>query len=78
MDNNDIYLHADIHGATSTVIKLDGSKINDSILKESGEFAASFSTAWSKVSQHRMYFGLTQSRLQKHQKPENFCLKDHL
>ena len=48
MDNNDIYLHADIHGATSTVIKLDGSKINDSILKESGEFAASFSTAWSK------------------------------
>lgn len=48
MDNNDIYLHADIHGATSTVIKLEGNKVNDSILKESGEFAASFSTAWSK------------------------------
>ncbi len=47
LDPNDIYLHADIHGATSTAIKLNGSKLNDNILKESGEFAASFSSAWS-------------------------------
>ena len=48
LDNNDIYLHADIHGATSTAIKLEGKSLNDTILKESGEFAASFSSAWSK------------------------------
>ncbi|WP_458454345.1 ribosome rescue protein RqcH [Methanobrevibacter sp.] len=47
LDPNDIYLHADIHGASSTAIKLNGSKINDTLLKESGEFAASFSSAWS-------------------------------
>jgi predicted ribosome quality control (RQC) complex YloA/Tae2 family protein len=48
LEPNDIYLHADIHGATSTAIKLEGNEINDNILKESGEFAASFSSAWSK------------------------------
>ena len=47
LEPNDIYLHADIHGASSTAIKLNGSKLNDNILKESGEFAASFSSAWS-------------------------------
>ena len=48
LEPNDIYLHADIHGATSTAIKLEDNQINDNILKESGEFAASFSSAWSK------------------------------
>ena len=48
LEQNDIYLHADIHGATSTAIKLEGKSLNDTILKESGEFAASFSSAWSK------------------------------
>ena len=47
LDPKDIYLHADIHGATSTAIKLNGAEVNDNILKESGEFAASFSSAWS-------------------------------
>jgi len=48
LEPNDIYLHADIHGASSTAIKLNGVELNDNILKESGEFAASFSSAWSK------------------------------
>ena len=48
LEPNDIYLHADIHGATSTAIKLNGNEINENTLKESSEFAASFSSAWSK------------------------------
>ena len=48
LEPNDIYLHADIHGATSTAIKLNGNDVNENTLKESGEFAASFSSAWSK------------------------------
>ena len=47
LEPNDIYLHADIHGASSTAIKLGGAQLNDNLLKESGEFAASFSSAWS-------------------------------
>ena len=47
LEPKDIYLHADIHGATSTAIKLNGAELNDNIIKESGEFAASFSSAWS-------------------------------
>ncbi len=48
LETNDIYLHADIHGASSTVIKLNKQELTDQVIKESGEFAASFSSAWSK------------------------------
>lgn len=48
LDNNDIYLHADIHGATSVAIKLEYKELDDKIIKESSSFAASFSSAWSK------------------------------
>lgn len=48
LDNNDIYLHSDIHGASSVVIKTEGKDVNDNTLKESAIFAASFSSAWSK------------------------------
>ncbi|WP_409200762.1 ribosome rescue protein RqcH [Methanobrevibacter sp. DSM 116169] len=49
LEKNDIYLHADIHGASSVVIKLDNHSLNDDLLKESAIFTASFSTAWSKT-----------------------------
>jgi len=48
LDNNDIYLHCDIHGASSVVIKTDGNEVSNDILKQSAIFAASFSSAWSK------------------------------
>lgn len=48
LEPNDIYLHADIHGASSTAIKLNKQKVTDKVIKESGEFAASFSSAWTK------------------------------
>ncbi len=47
LEPNDIYLHADIHGASSTTIKLNGGELTENVIKESGEFAASFSSAWS-------------------------------
>ncbi len=46
LEPNDIYLHADIHGASSTAIKLNGGELTETVIKESGEFAASFSSAW--------------------------------
>ena len=48
LEQNDIYLHADIHGAPSVVAKVQSDSLNDNLLKELGEFSASFSSAWSK------------------------------
>ena len=48
LDQNDVYLHADIHGAPSVVAKVPSDSLNDNLLKELGEFSASFSSAWSK------------------------------
>ncbi len=46
LDANDIYLHADIHGAPSVAVKLGGNEADEQLLKESAIFAASFSSAW--------------------------------
>lgn len=48
LEQNDIYLHADIHGAPSVVAKVPSDELNDNLLKELGEFSASFSSAWTK------------------------------
>jgi predicted ribosome quality control (RQC) complex YloA/Tae2 family protein len=64
MENKDIYLHSDIHGAPSVVIKNEGliksseDKLTDvddenhgipsTTIEEAAVFAASFSSAWSK------------------------------
>lgn len=46
LDNNDIYMHADIHGAPSVAVKLNGNEIDNQTLKEVGIFTASYSSAW--------------------------------
>ncbi|WP_407378538.1 ribosome rescue protein RqcH [Methanobrevibacter sp.] len=75
LDNNDIYLHADIHGATSTVIKLGDKSLNDTIIKESGEFAASFSSAWSKGFTTQDVFWVHPDQVSKTPEPGEFLPK---
>ena len=41
-------MHADIHGASSIVVKLEGDELNENTLQQSASFAATFSSAWSK------------------------------
>lgn len=48
LESHDIYLHSDIHGAPSVVIKSEGKKIPESTINEAASLAASFSSAWSK------------------------------
>ena len=48
LENNDIYLHSDIHGAPSVVIKNNGKEIPENTINEAAVMAASFSSAWSK------------------------------
>lgn len=48
LETNDIYLHSDIHGAPSVVIKSNGKEIPENTINEAAVMAASFSSAWSK------------------------------
>ena len=47
MEEKDIYVHADMYGAPSTVIKWDsGAEISEQDIKEAATFSISFSRAW--------------------------------
>ncbi|OPY24840.1 MAG: hypothetical protein A4E27_01123 [Methanobacterium sp. PtaU1.Bin242] len=48
LESNDIYLHSDIHGAPSVVIKSSSAEITGNTISEAANMAASFSSAWSK------------------------------
>jgi len=48
MEGQDIYLHSDIHGAPSVVIKSEGKDIPENTINEAAGLAASFSSAWTK------------------------------
>ena len=48
MGDNDFYVHADIHGAPSTIVKAEnGVKPTEKSLYEACAFALSFSRAWA-------------------------------
>jgi len=46
MDNDDIFLHSDFHGAPCVLIKSEGKKIEDNTLSDAATFAVSYSNAW--------------------------------
>lgn len=48
MEPRDIYLHSDIHGAPSVVIKSEGRDVPETTIEEAAVFAASFSSAWTR------------------------------
>jgi predicted ribosome quality control (RQC) complex YloA/Tae2 family protein len=48
LESNDIYLHSDIHGAPSVVIKRGDKDIDESTIQEASNLAAAYSSAWSK------------------------------
>lgn len=48
MEDNDIYLHADLEGAPHVIIKNKDGKIPDSTIKEAAIFAGIHSRAWKK------------------------------
>lgn len=75
LDNNDIYLHADIHGASSIVVKLEGKEINDNLLQESASFAASFSSAWSKGFSTQDVYWVHPDQVSKTPEPGEFVAK---
>ena len=47
LGTKDLYMHADIHGAPSVVIKSEGKEIGEITLNEAAQFAVSMSKAWN-------------------------------
>ena len=48
LESHDIYLHSDIHGAPSVVVKSEGQEIPETTVNEAATLAATFSSAWTK------------------------------
>ncbi|MGP6220047.1 ribosome rescue protein RqcH [Caldiplasma sukawensis] len=46
LSDHDIYVHADMYGAPSTVIKSEGKEIREQDIIEAAKFSVSFSRAW--------------------------------
>ncbi len=46
LEENDIVLHADIHGAALTVLKSKNGEVSPLAIREAGEIAAAYSSAW--------------------------------
>lgn len=49
LSDKDLYVHADIHGAPSVIIKSEGKKVDENTIKEAAEFAVFHSRAWGRV-----------------------------
>ena len=75
LDSNDIYLHADIHGAPSVAVKLGGKEADENLLKESAIFAASFSSAWSKSYGLQDVYWVTPDQVSKTPNPGEYVKK---
>jgi predicted ribosome quality control (RQC) complex YloA/Tae2 family protein len=56
LDENDIYVHADIHGGASGVIKTYGREPAESSLSEACRFVACFSKAWGWIGSCDAYW----------------------
>ncbi len=46
MGANDLFFHADIHGAPAVIVKVEGRELGPATIEEAAQFAASFSRAW--------------------------------
>ncbi len=47
LKNNDIFIHADIHGGPAVIIKCEGKEVPHQTLFEASQLAVSYSRAWS-------------------------------
>ncbi len=47
MKDNDLYFHADVHGAASVILK-DGKNANEKEILEAGIYSACYSSAWKR------------------------------
>ncbi|MDX9693989.1 MAG: ribosome rescue protein RqcH [Methanothermobacter sp.] len=75
MEPKDIYLHSDIHGAPSVIIKSKGEKIPKDTIEEAAIFAASFSNAWKHGYSHLDVYWVRPDQVTKTPPPGEYVPK---
>jgi len=65
LEEADIFLHAEIHGASACIIKASGKKVPEETMREAAAFAAVFSRAWKNGSASVDVFAVKNSQVSK-------------
>jgi len=67
LKDGDLYLHADLHGASSVIVKRppDGVPVTDVTLREAGQWAVAFSKAWRAGLASASAFWVTPDQVSK-------------
>lgn len=75
LEDNDRYLHADVSGAPSTIVKSKDGKVSDAALEEAAVFAASMSRVWNAGHASAEAYWVTPQQVSKTPNPGEFVAK---
>ncbi|HET6403330.1 MAG TPA: ribosome rescue protein RqcH [Candidatus Thermoplasmatota archaeon] len=75
LEDNDRYLHADISGAPSVVVKAKEGKVSDAALEEAATFAACMSRVWNAGHASAEAYWVTPQQVSKTPNPGEFLAK---
>lgn len=64
LGDNDLFFHADIHGAPATILK-NGREASEKILAETAQFAGSYSSAWKAGAKTVDVYAVEKSQVSK-------------
>lgn len=75
LDESDRYVHADIHGAPSVVVKSDGRDITEKAIEEACAFAVGMSKAWSSGHAAGEAYWVTPAQVSKTPNPGEYVAR---
>lgn len=75
LEDNDRYLHADVSGAPSTVVKAKEGKVSDAALEEAATFAACMSRIWSAGHASGEAYWVSPAQVSKTPNPGEYVAK---
>lgn len=75
LEDNDRYLHADISGAPSVVVKAKEGKVSDAALEEAATFAACMSRVWNAGHASAEAYWVTPQQVSKTPNPGEYVAK---
>jgi Predicted RNA-binding protein homologous to eukaryotic snRNP len=65
LKENDLFFHADIYGASTTILK-NSNNANEQDIKEAAQWAACFSSAWKRKMSNIDVFYVNKNQVSKH------------
>lgn len=75
LEDNDRYLHADVSGAPSTIVKSKDGSVSEAALEEAATFAASMSRIWTAGHASGEAYWVTPQQVSKTPNPGEFVAK---